>query len=375
MTVSAPASAPSGQPVAASATHGSIGLALLAFHRHVGPIYKASQAKYGAFANLQTVLEAVTPPLLDQGLVLTQTLHPAADGASLLRTRLLHADTDEAISSEWLIPSLDALLVRSHELRQAVIERFPIDLALAAAGAVPFSLPPRPPAPAADHPPLTDPVPAASNGAKPSLPAPSAPERPLGLRLDDQLKGLYTLLGQLGTTTNPLHSLGGVVTYLRRYQILSLLCLSAEDNDGDESSHREPAAQHHSSTAAPTGIAAQASAAGAQPTAPTRRRRSSKPSLPAPSEPTAVQDPQPAPAPAAASQPPEQPHRLSSTEVQELIGEIRTLPAEVIPQIVSDFRSRFELPSTALVSDYIQTADHAAFLRDRIAQRRQPAAI
>ena len=54
----------------------SLPLALLAFHRHVGPIRKQSEAKYGAFADLRTVLETITPSLLDQGLVLTQTLEP-----------------------------------------------------------------------------------------------------------------------------------------------------------------------------------------------------------------------------------------------------------------------------------------------------------
>jgi hypothetical protein len=97
-----------------------LALALLAFHRHVGPIFKGTEAKYGKFADLHAVLEVVTTPLLDQGLLLTQTLeekagsatqappaasaHPfgipvagsTADGGdacgqSLLRTQLLHA--------------------------------------------------------------------------------------------------------------------------------------------------------------------------------------------------------------------------------------------------------------------------------------------
>ena len=68
---------------AAEATPGSPGpgaypatlaLALLAFHRHVGPIFKGTEAKYGKFADLHAVLEVVTTPLLDQGLLLTQTL-------------------------------------------------------------------------------------------------------------------------------------------------------------------------------------------------------------------------------------------------------------------------------------------------------------
>ena len=50
---------------------GSIHTALLQFHSLVGPIFKGSQAKYGKFADLSTVLEAITPPLLQAGLVLT----------------------------------------------------------------------------------------------------------------------------------------------------------------------------------------------------------------------------------------------------------------------------------------------------------------
>ena len=52
----------------------TLALALLAFHRHVGPIFKGTEAKYGKFADLHAVLEVVTTPLLDQGLLLTQTL-------------------------------------------------------------------------------------------------------------------------------------------------------------------------------------------------------------------------------------------------------------------------------------------------------------
>ena len=57
-------------PVTEHAT-GSIHAALLQFHSLVGPIFKGSQAKYGKFADLSTVLEAITPPLLQAGLVLT----------------------------------------------------------------------------------------------------------------------------------------------------------------------------------------------------------------------------------------------------------------------------------------------------------------
>jgi hypothetical protein len=405
------ANAPADPPVAADFP-ATLPLSLLAFHANVGPIYKASQAKYGAFADLQTVLEAVTPALLDQGLVLSQRLIPGPDGSTLLRTSLIHAPSGETLDSEWLIPNLDDLLGRVHALRQQVIERFPIDLPLAAAGALPFVMPPRSAAAAAADGAIE---PANGNGSsRPALPAPS-PDRPPGLRLDDQLKGLHTLLGQLGTTTNPLHSLGGVVTYCRRYQILSLLSLAAEDNDGEDST--QPPS--HSRSAVPVPVPApaqpQAESAGSR----SRTRRSPKAgteapapvpapaSAPAPPEvaldrqaaqPGAVQ-PQPMqkPAPQPAQPPVEQPSeppapqapaaaiepggtvaapsKLTAGQVEALIAEIRTLSAAQIPQVVAGFRHRFSIPATALVSDYIQTADHAVFLREQIAQLKQPVAL
>lgn len=354
----------------------SLELSLLAFHRNVGPIRKQSEAKYGAFADLRTVLEAITPHLLDQGLVLTQNMAEGPDGSCLLRTVLTHAPSGDAISSSCPIPTLQGLLDRVHQLRQEALQRFPIDMPLAALGALPPVLPLRP---------------ADGDTALPPLP----PRQP-GLRLDDQLKGLYTLLGQLGTTTNPLHSLGGTVTYLRRYQILSLLCLAAEDSDGE--AERQPP----QSICQPSPQASPLTAPSAPPAAPTRRRRAAPPAQnqgqgqpsgprPAPTPaPPAAAPPQPqqasapsapeavsrAPSPAAEPAPAQvegpEPQgvidALNPSEVQQLIGEIRSLPVETIPHLVSAFRQQFRLPDRALVSDYISTADHAAFIRQQVIQ-------
>jgi hypothetical protein len=231
-----------------------LALALLAFHRHVGPIFKGTEAKYGKFADLHAVLEVVTTPLLDQGLLLTQTLeekggcatqapapagsHPfgspvagsPADGGdacgqSLLRTQLLHAPSGESISSVVPLPTLNGMLGRLHELRVLAIEQFPLDLDLAALGAVPFVLPAKSPVGAAA------PQQEGSQGPGSGPMTPAVPRQP-GLRLDDQIKGLQSVLQSLGTTTNPLHSIGAAITYLRRYQILALLSLAAEDTDG-----------------------------------------------------------------------------------------------------------------------------------------------
>lgn len=433
----------------------TLALALLAFHRHVGPIFKGTEAKYGKFADLHAVLEVVTTPLLDQGLLLTQTLeekggtatqapagasaHPfgspvaastaesggiASGGQSLLRTQLLHAPSGESISSVVPLPTLNGMLGRLHELRVLAIEQFPLDLDLAALGAVPFVLPPKPTA-------------SQQGASQVPGPGPMAPavQRQPGLRLDDQIKGLQALLQSLGTTTNPLHSIGAAITYLRRYQILALLSLAAEDNDGNlgkeaqEVGHRPTgpipmpqgaglslvgrpaiAARTSPMQAAAVPIAqGNGSTPAAMPDAPrqqgARGRRLSRPVgvTPSPGAATATlladvpvtpvhpaaREPTPAQAaaavaplqktptgsqagpsglgPQAAAMPPFDLAELGDGEVQALIAEIRTLPPSAIPQLVQAFRLQFGLPAEAMVSDYIRTSGHAAFIREQIA--------
>jgi hypothetical protein len=367
-------------------------MALLAFHRNVGPIRKQTEAKYGAFADLHTVLEAVTPALLDQGLLLSQSMEPTADGGCLLRTEVTHAPTGDKLSSSCPVPSLASLLLRVHELRADVLRRFPLDMPLAAAGAVPPTLPAR-------H-------------ADPSAELPPPPPRPPGLRLDDQLKGLYTLLGQLGTTTNPLHSLGGTITYLRRYQILSLLSLAPADDDGNGGPTCAPQADHPAllqpqrSAAAPPRSRTRrtpATQGGARPQpTPAPQPAAAAPATAAPAAQAdpgaATPQPQPASGPAASQATPAsassaatatpasavattapaapqpatpdaltQGHALTPAEVQELIALIRTLPTESIPHLVTAFRQQFQLPAQALVSDYIRNHEHAVFIRSQVA--------
>jgi len=436
-----------------------LALALLAFHRHVGPIFKGTEAKYGKFADLHAVLEVVTTPLLDQGLLLTQTLeekggyasqtpagasaHPfgspaagstadgggiASGGQSLLRTQLLHAPSGESISSVVPLPTLNGMLGRLHELRVLAIEQFPLDLDLAALGAVPFVLPPRPPVGAAA------PLQGASQGPGSGPIAPAVPRQP-GLRLDDQIKGLQSVLQSLGTTTNPLHSIGAAITYLRRYQILALLSLAAEDNDGNlgkeaqELGHRPMgpipipqgaglslvgrpaiAAGTSPTQAAPVPITqANGATPVAMPDAPrqqgARGRRLSRPvgatpshgaatatvlaEVPAAPVAPAAREPTPAKpgteavsgakptaeagngasglGPQPAAMPPFDLAELGDGAVQALIAEIRTLPPSAIPQLVQAFRLQFGLPAEAMVSYYIRTSGHAAFIREQIA--------
>ena len=348
----------------------SLELALLAFHRTIGPIRKSSEAKYGKFADLNTVLEAVTPVLAEQGLLLTQTIAASdSNGSCLLITRLVHAPSGEEVSSSCPIPTLQELLDRVHQLRSQVLSSYPLDLQLAAIGALPPLLPTR--------------------NLEPTAELPPPPLRQPGLRMEDQLKGLYTLLGQLGTTTNPLHGFGGIITYLRRYQVLSLLSLAASDDDGESFGGQGSAAQ------APRTQTSQPPAQDGPEPARSRARRTIAPTpQPTPPPPsTAIPENQPptqeqraheqptepvlqpapqrapqaapqAPASAPASDTSDQP--LSQSEVQGLIALIRTLPTEKVPHLVARFREQFKLPGTALASDYIKTSAHALFIREQV---------
>jgi hypothetical protein len=408
---------------------GSIHAALLQFHGLVGPIFKGSQAKYGKFADLSTVLEAITPPLLQAGLVLTQTLTPSEDdGGQRLITTLTHAGSSQQLSSTVPIPCLDQLLARHHQLRLEVLQRHPLDLDLAANAQLPLALPRLPLGPPlatapAENP--TDPEISAAVAAQQSAQL----QRPPGLRLDDQLKAIGGLLALLGLNSNPLHAIGGVVTYLRRYAILSLLCLATEDGDGSEQSataagngngssgnsigagqitrpqpaqtpaapaaaqatsrsRRSRSSSSSSSTSAPsattTGASSPAAAgpsADAQaPAAAVLQAAEQAPAAPAAAlaEPTSaalaqpaqpeVENPAAAAAPAAANQ-------LTPAEIQQLITEIRTLPNEKVSQLVETFRQHFQLPTGVLISDYLGNHEHLGFCRSFIAAHRGPAAV
>jgi len=174
--------------VPASATgHGPSALASPhAFHRRrVGPHLQGRfRQAIRALSALQTVFEAVTPPCSIRELVAVPRVAPPRDGASpACAPGRSCRGTDEAISLKcWIrLLVLDALLVRIAMSWRPAVDRgvFPIDLALAAAVPVPFKpaahgLQPQP----ADHPSSLMPVPAASNGAKPPSPAPSALSAP-----------------------------------------------------------------------------------------------------------------------------------------------------------------------------------------------------
>ena len=392
-----PASTAAAPPVPEYAP-GSIHAALLQFHGLVGPIFKGSQAKYGKFADLSTVLEAITPPLLQAGLVLTQTLTPSEDdGGQRLITTLTHAGSSQQLSSTVPIPCLDQLLARHHQLRLEVLQRHPLDLDLAAHAQLPLGLPL-----------LTQQLSgaAAADALAASVGAAPMPQRPPGLRLDDQLKAIGGLLALLGLNNNPLHAIGGVVTYLRRYAILSLLCLATEDGDGSEQAatasgnnsassgqhHRPQPAQMPAAAAAPasgrsrsrrSSIAATPASASSPTAAPAAEQAASlAPPLAAAVAAEAASSPGPAAQPVlaelenpAAAAAPAAANQLTPAEIQQLITEIRTLPNEKVSQLVETFRQHFQLPTGVLISDYLSNQEHLSYCRSFIAEHRQPAAV
>ena len=72
--------------------------ALIKFHQNVGPIRELSEAQYGQYANLQTVLAAITPKLYEQGLVISQTF-----AGDTLITTLMHISGEHFKSETPLV--------------------------------------------------------------------------------------------------------------------------------------------------------------------------------------------------------------------------------------------------------------------------------
>ena len=209
--------------------------ALASFHAEVGRILKQSNAQYGKYADLATVLTAVSPVLSKHGLVITQTFSPFEGGCTLLRTTLLHT-SGESVTSDLPMPSTD---------------------------------------------------------------------------------------GQ----RNALHAFGAATTYLRRYALLAILNLAAEDDDGDSFGQEQKAVVKSG----------------------TGTHKRSPASSVAPSSPN--------------------PGNLGTGEKQELLNRVKGLGADLVPQLADDFRARFKLPADVAVSDYIKTKAHADFISDWINAR------
>lgn len=214
----------------------NLAAALAAFHGDVGKILKTSDAQYGKYADLATVLGAVAPVLSKHGLAVTQTFMPFEFGAStcLLRTTLMHS-SGESVNSDLLMPSTD---------------------------------------------------------------------------------------GQ----RNALHAFGAATTYLRRYALLALLNLAAEDDDGQSFTEEEkPVAK---------------AVTGTQ-TKPHKRTVSGGASV--------------------------TPARLTDEAKADVIEAIKAVGKDAIPVLCDAFRKRFGLADGVQISDYIKTQTHSDFINEWIA--------
>ena len=71
---------------------------LIEFRKAVDPIYKGSRAQYGKYADLQTVLQTITPVLSEHNLFLSQSFD-----CDVLQTTLYHPSGDSINSACKLI--------------------------------------------------------------------------------------------------------------------------------------------------------------------------------------------------------------------------------------------------------------------------------
>lgn len=118
---------------------------------------------------------------------------------------------------------------------------------------------------------------------------------------------------------NALHAFGAATTYLRRYALLAMLNLAAEDDDGD-SFGAEPKAVSKAGTG-------------------TQRQPAARP---APDG------------------------NLSAAEKKQLLTSVQAIGPDRVSLLASAFRDQFSLPSDVPVSDYIKTKDHQAFIHSWI---------
>jgi hypothetical protein len=79
--------------------------ALVAFHQDVATIHESSQAQYGKYADLSTVLSAILPALSKHGIRLSQSFQPWGDDGTetMLLTSLKHVSGEEEVSRVPLV--------------------------------------------------------------------------------------------------------------------------------------------------------------------------------------------------------------------------------------------------------------------------------
>src|SRR6185436_682760 len=81
--------------------------ALIAAQRSMGPVLKDGRANYGKYATLGAVIETITDPLHDAGIVWYQPLEVLPNGEVVLVTTLVHAETDQKIESRYPVRCKD----------------------------------------------------------------------------------------------------------------------------------------------------------------------------------------------------------------------------------------------------------------------------
>lgn len=118
---------------------------------------------------------------------------------------------------------------------------------------------------------------------------------------------------------NALHAFGAATTYLRRYALLAMLNLAAEDDDGDSF----------------------ASDAKAVPKTGTGTQRQPSPRLAADGN-------------------------LTAADKRDLLNAVQALGPDRVSQLATAFREAFKLPPEVPVSDYIKTKEHQTFIQSWI---------
>lgn len=132
------------------------------------------------------------------------------------------------------------------------------------------------------------------------------------------------------TARNQLHSFGAACTYLRRYALLAILNLAAEDDDGESFGN------------------------GSKPvtkiTSPTKpKARSASPEATPPVELAAPN-----------------PDELTTDERSDVINLVKRLSPDARNELVDAFRQQFSIAAGTPVSDYIRTVEHALFIRQHL---------